>query len=160
MNNAPQPRYEFPQAVDWLLRQLAQFGRVPAATTYCSTPLPAALAAGAQSSPLQMKFPEPGIVIALYGQEAAGTAAALAITEVRLQLEGVEDFFVDGLGGGVTFPLLGLVGGAQNWYPIMRRASGTAPWLVTWANRGGGTILPRLALPFVSDRFLATKPWQ
>ena len=154
-------RYEFPQQVDWLLRQLAQFGRVPAAQMFASTPLAAPLAAGDTSPAVQVKFPEPGIVIALYGQEAAGSAAALAGTEVRLQLEGVEDFFIDGLGGGTTFPLLGLVGGAQNWYPIMRRASGTSPWLVTWKNtQAAATASPRLGLSFVSDRFLATAPWK
>jgi len=158
MQNAPPPQYEFPQAVDWLMRQMAQFGRVPCASIVKTPALPAALAALSSSAQLQMRFNEPGIVIALYGQEAAATNASYAGAEIRVQMDGVEDLIFDGQsGGGTSFPLLGLVGGAQNWFPIMRRATRGVPWMITWKNTlAAATITPTAGFAFIADRFLNT----
>jgi hypothetical protein len=156
VNAHQNPQYEFPQAVDWILRQLAQFGRVPCSSVIRTPALAAPLGAGLASPPLQMRFNEPGIVIALYGQEAAATPASFAGTEIRIQMDGVEDVIQDGQStGGTTFPLLGLVGGAQNWFPIMRRASVGMPWLITWKNTTAGPITPSAGFAFIADRFLS-----
>jgi hypothetical protein len=146
-----------PNVVELIQRQLSQFGRVGATKIYRAPALAAAIAAvvGTVSNPINIRFREPGTVIALYGQEQAGTAPKFATTEVRIQVGGSEDIFTDGETG--TFvPMLALFGGAQNWFPMWRRAEPGVDWLISYRNQdGGNTAIPSLLLAFVADADLA-----
>lgn len=146
-----------PNVVELIQRQLSQFGRVGATKIYTAPALPAAIAAvaGTTSNPVNIRFREPGTVIALYGQEQAGTAPKFATTEVRVQVGGTEDLWTDGEVG--TFvPLLALFGGALNWWPMWRRATPGVDWLITWRNQSGAaTATPFLGLAFIADADLA-----
>jgi hypothetical protein len=146
-----------PNVVELIQRQLSQFGRVGATRIYTAPALAAAIAAGAsvESNPVTIRFREPGTVIALYGQELAGTAPKFASTELRIQVGGTEDLFTDGEVG--TFvPFLGLFGGALNWWPMWRHATPGVDWLITYRNRdAGATATPFAGLAFIGDADLA-----
>lgn len=142
-----------PNVVELIQRQLSQFGRVGATKIYIAPALSAAIAAvaGTTGGPTNIRFREPGTVIAIYGQEQAGTAPKFATTEVRIQVGGSEDLFTDGEVGAFV-PLLALFGGALNWFPMWRRAQPGVDWLVTWRNQSGAaTAIPTLCLAFVAD---------
>lgn len=142
-----------PNVVELIQRQVSQFGRVGATKIYTAPALAAAIAAGAsvESVPVTIRFREPGTVIALYGQEVAGTAAKFATTDIRVQIGGTEDLFTDGQQG--TFvPMLGLFGGALNWFPLWRRALPGVDWVFTFRNRdAGATATPFAGLAFLAD---------
>lgn len=142
-----------PSYIDITQRQLSQFGRVGATRVY-RTPVVAAIAAGLDSNPVAIQFREPGIVIAAYGQELAGTVANFAGTEVRVQVGGTEDLFTDGVSGQFV-PMLALFGSTQNWFPLLRRAVPGIDWQITFRNRTGGNVTPTFALAFIGDRDLA-----
>lgn len=142
-----------PSYIDLTQRQLSQYGRVGATRVY-RTPVIAAIGAGLDSNPVPIQFREPGIVIAAYGQEIAGTVANLAGTEVRVQVGGTEDLFTDGTAGQFV-PLLALFGSTQNWFPMLRRAVPGIDWQITFRNRTAGNVTPVFALAFLGDRDLA-----
>lgn len=150
-----------PNVVELIQRQLSQFGRVGATKIYAVPTLTAAIAAAGavttpvQSTPQNIRFREPGTVIALYGQAIAGSAASYAGTEVRVQIGGQEDIFTDG-NSGVYVPLLALFGPNLNWFPLWRRAVPGTDWTVTYQNRQtGGTTFPSCYLAFIADADLA-----
>lgn len=152
------PYGEFPpNIVEAFQRQVSLSGRIGATKIYVFPPLAAALAAvaGTVSVPTNIRFREPGTVIALYGQEQAGTAAAFATTEVRIQVGGQEDLFTNGQSG--TFvSMLALFGGSQNWFPLLRRAVPGVDWTATYRNQSGSaTATPSLYLAFVADADIA-----
>lgn len=142
-----------PNVVELIQRQLSQYGRVGATKIYTAPPLAAAIAAvaGTTSAPVTIRFREPGTVIALYGQEQAGTAPKFATTEVRVQIGGSEDLWTDGEVG--TFvPMLALFGGSLNWFPLWRRAQPGVDWLITYRNQSGAaTAIPFVGLAFIAD---------
>lgn len=156
MNQPTAPFGEFPaHVVDLFTRQLAQFGRIGATTIYKAPELAAAIAgvAGTVAGPQNIRFREPGTVIAMYGQEALGTSLSFATTEVRIQIGGNEDVFTDGQAG--TFvPLLALFGGSQNWFPLLRRAVPGVDWSISYRNQSAVAKTPQLMLAFVADAVL------
>lgn len=144
-----------PHVIELIQRQLSQFGRVGATKIYKAPDLSAAIAAAGANptiaGPQNIRFREKGIVIACYGQERTGTAAKFAQTEVRVQIGGSEDLFTDGQSG--TFvSLLSLVGGAQNWFPLWRRATPGIDWSVSYRNQDTGAAAnPSFQFAFIAD---------
>lgn len=119
-------------------------------------PLAAAIAAGAsvEGQPQEVKWKEPGFVIAIMGQELAGTAAKFAQTEIRIQVGGSRDVFSDGR-VGQFMPLLCLFGGYMVERKFTRYVDPATSWWVTWRNRdAGATATPFGAFSFVSMRAL------
>lgn len=152
-------QYDFPpNVVELVQRQLSQFGRAGATKGYGAPDLPAAIPIGAPistSAPVNIRFREPGTVVALYGQELAGTAPKFASTRVRVQIGGQEDLFTDGQ-VGIFRSMLSLFGGAQNWWPVWRRAIPGVDWTVTYQNLDqAATATPELTLAFIGDADLA-----
>lgn len=139
-----------PNVVELIQRQLSQFGRVGATKVYAAPDLSAAIAAtpGTISQPVNIRFREPGIVIACYGQELAGTVAKFASTRVRVQIGGQEDLFTDG-NVGVFVPMLELFGPNLNWFPLWRTATPGVDWTITYQNMASSTATPSFALAFI-----------
>jgi hypothetical protein len=132
-------------------RALALMGRTGAVRTFVVT-LPSSIPAGAaverQATPLQ--FQEPGMVLAMYGQEETATAAKYAKTKVRVQI-GADDLFSDGQAG--TFAsMLALFPPATPWYPILRRVVPAVPWTVSFRNTDTGAVaVPEVEFSFIAD---------
>jgi hypothetical protein len=146
-----------PNVIEFIQRQLSQFGRVGSTKTLRAPALPAALAAGTavDSQPVTIRIREPGTIIACYGQELAGTTAKFAATEVRVRIGGQEDLFSDGQ-SGVFFPMLGLFGPNANWYPLWRRGIPGVDWTIQYRNNDtGATATPSFGLAFIADADLA-----
>lgn len=145
-----------PNIVEFIQRQiyqLQQYGRAGATKIYRAPRLAAAIAAGPNSlsPPVNIRFREPGIVIACYGQELAGTVAAFASTEVRIQIGGQDDLITDGQSGEFA-PMLALFGPNLNWFPLTRRAIPGVDWTITYRNENaGGTATPSFMLAFIAD---------
>ena len=143
-------------AVDIANRTLAMMGRTGGSEVIVTPPLAAAIAAGAavESQPQQVLFKEPGYVIAIQGQELAGTAAKFASTEIRVQVGASRDVFSDGRTGQFV-PMLVLFGGVQNWFTLNRYVTPAEPWYVTYRNRdAGATATPFSCFLFLSLRAL------
>ena len=141
-----------PNVVELIQRQLSQFGRVGATKIMRCPSLAAPLAAviGTEGSPQPIQFREKGIVIAMYGQELAGTVANFASTELRIRIGGSEDIITDGSSG--TFaPLLALFGPNLNWFPLWRRVVPAVNWQVTWRTMAAVAADPALCLAFIAD---------
>lgn len=151
-----------PNVVELVQRQLSQFGRVGATKVYLFPLLAAPIAAntsggptGTVSVPSNIRFREPGTVIALYGQEATGTVAKFAQTAIRIQVGGQEDLWTDG-NAGVFIPMLAAFGPNLNWFPLWRRAIPGVDWTITWRNDDtGATAFPQTMLAFIADADLA-----
>lgn len=147
---------EWPQAViDTIMMQVAQFGRTGSTKIYAVPRLGTAIPASqtVQAQPLQ--FREAGVVIAMYGQELAGTAAKFASTTVRVQIGGQEDIFTDG-NVGVGVSMLSLFGGAQNWFPLWRRVVPGVNWVITYGNDDAvATAVPSVQFGFIADADIA-----
>lgn len=146
-----------PNVVELIQRQLTQFGRVGATKIYAAPDLPAALAAGTNSPPLNIQFKEPGSAIAFYAQsvgDGVADATAFATTRVKVEIGGQENIFTDGQ-VGVFRSLLALVGGAQNWFPIWRRVTPGIDWTVTWQNLSEVTVVPEFSIAVIADADLA-----
>lgn len=141
-----------PNVIELIQRQLSQFGRVGATKIYRAPALsgPMAALAGTEVSPGPMRIKEPGTMIAMYGQELAGTAAQFAATEVRVQIGGNEDLFTDGQSGAFV-PMLALFGGAQNWFPIWRRAKPGTDWFITYRSADAVAKTPSVYFAFIAD---------
>ncbi len=142
----------YPHVLELVQRQLGQFGRV-GATRIITVPDVDALAAGAsvRSAPVPVDWRDAGWVLAMYGQEVAGTAPKFASTRMRVQIGGSEDLFTDGR-AGTYCSFLSLFGGAQNWFPLIRRCQPGIPWLVTYENRdGGATATPSAQFAVILD---------
>lgn len=144
-----------PNVVDLIQRQLSQFGRVGSTKIYVFPALAGTLAGGGTiSAPSNIRFREPGTVIALYGQELAGTVAAFAATAIRIQVGGQEDLFTDG-NSGTFIPMLAAFGPTVNWFPLWRRAIPGVDWTITFQNNAGSAITPSAMLAFIADADLA-----
>jgi hypothetical protein len=143
---------DFPQSMLALVQQtLALQGRIGATRLYV-TPDAIAIANNNDSAGLTVRFTENGYVLALYAQEAQqATAASYAGTGLRLQFGGTQDFAVDGNGGPAYPSLLGLVGGVNNWFPMMRRVEKGELYIVTFRNRTGAPITPQATFAFIAD---------
>ena len=136
-----------PNVLELSQRQLSQFGRVGSTKVYRT---PAVAAFTGISSPSNIRFREPGTVIACYGQSSLGTVAEFAQMEVRVQIGGQEDIVTDGQSG--TFaPMLALFGPNLNWFPLWRRAIPGIDWTVTYNNNSLATGTPSFLLAFVAD---------
>lgn len=149
-----------PNVVETIQRQVAQFGRTGSTKIYSVPELQAAIPIGAPFAPTQvqaapLQWREPGVVIAMYGQELAGTAPKFASTRVRVQIGGQEDLFTDG-NVGVALSMLQLFGGAQNWFPLWRRAVPGVNWIVTYQNLDpAATATPAASFAFIADADIA-----
>jgi hypothetical protein len=148
-----------PNVVELIQRQLSQFGRVGATKIYIfpalAAPVPIAGSGNNISAPTNIRFREPGTVIALYGQELTGTVAKFAQTAVRIQVGGQEDLITDGQAGQFA-PMLGLFGPNLNWFPLWRRAIPGVDWTVTYRNDDTiATASPTTMLAFIADADLA-----
>lgn len=146
-----------PNVVETIQRQLSQFGRVGATKFYVAplltTPIPVAVAATTPttSDPVNIRFREPGTVIAMYGQELSGSQTQFAQTWVRVQIGGSEELFRDDQ-KGVFLPMLALFGPNQNWTPLWRRAEPGVDWTVIFQNWDtGATAFPTFVLAFIGD---------
>lgn len=151
------PHGEFPpNVVELIQRGLTQFGRVGATKGIIAPALSAPVAAAGAGGPglggpSQIRFLEDGVVVAMYGQEQAGTVASFASTEVQVKIGGSENLFTDGQAG--TFaPLLALFGPNLNWWPLWRRVDNGDIWTVNWRNQNvAATAIPTLMLAFIGD---------
>lgn len=151
-----------PNVVELIQRQLSQFGRVGATKAYLFPLLAAPIAAnisggptGTVSPPSNIRFREPGTVIALYGQTDLGSVFAFANTALRIQVGGQEDLWTDGQ-AGVFMPMLAAFGPNLNWFPLWRRAIPGVDWTITWRNdNAGATAFPQTFLAFIADADLA-----
>lgn len=144
-----------PNVIEAIMRQVSQYGRTGSTKIMAVPALSAAIAISStvQAQPLQ--FRESGVVIAMYGQELAGTAAKFASTTVRVQIGGQEDLFSDG-NAGVGVSMLALFGGAQNWFPLWRRVIPGVNWVVTYGNNdGAATATPSCFFGFIADADIA-----
>lgn len=141
-----------PNVIEMAQRQLSQFGRIGATRIYKAPSLASSVSPLAQSTPQNIRFREPVTVIALYAQETSrASAASFAQTQVRVQIGGQEDLFTDGQ-VGVFASILSLVGGAQNWFPILRRGRPGVDWTVTYYNASeSDTALPEFQLACIAD---------
>jgi hypothetical protein len=150
-----------PNVVETIQRQISQFGRVGATKFYVAPLLTAAIPAAASaaapsvSDPVNIRFREPGTVIAMYGQELSGTVAKFAKTWLRVQIGGQEELFRDDQ-KGVWLPMLALFGPNQNWTPLWRRAIPGVDWTVLYENYDtAATAFPTFVLAFIADADLA-----
>lgn len=139
-----------PNVVELIQRQLSQFGRVGATKIYVFPALAAPVPTGQISPPTNIRFREPGTVIALYGQEILGTVATFAQTAIRIQVGGQEDLWTDG-NSGVFIPLLAAFGPNLNWFPLWRRAIPGVDWTATFQNNSAGNQTPTAMLSFIAD---------
>lgn len=139
--------------IEWAQQQLVEFGRL-GATKILKVPDLAAVipaVAGTISSAPVLTFTEPGTVIAFYGQERLGTTASFARTEVQILMGGSESLVTNGRAADFA-PLLGLVGAAVNWFPMLRRVAKGISWSVNWRNMSGAsTCDPTGMFAFVAD---------
>lgn len=150
-----------PNVIELIQRQLSQFGRVGATRVYIAPELPAAIAVGAptqDSQPVNIRFREPGTLIACYGQAVAtvggvdaADATAFAQTRVRIQVGGQDDLVTDGQTGRFA-PMLALFGGPNNWFPIWRKATPGVDWTFTYRNTSTTrTVVPDFMFAFIAD---------
>jgi len=113
---------------------------------YRVPPLAAALTvATSPSTPVQIRFRKPGIVLAMYGQVQSAVPGDAASTEVRIQIAGTRDVFTDG-DSGTFMPLFALFGFAQNWFPLDIPAIEGQDFTITWrlVAGGPGAVVPSL----------------
>lgn len=152
-----------PNSVEIAQRIATQFGRAGATRIVAAPALgnvvPVGVVPGVGlpvtpglAGPVTIKFRRPGTVVALYGQELRGTAAAFARTAVRVLIGGQEDLFTDGT-SGVYVPFLALFGQTSNWFPLNRRAKPGVDWSIFFANSDtGSTAQPFFSLAFIEDQ--------
>jgi hypothetical protein len=149
---------DFPQSTLGLVKeQLALMGRIGATRLYTTPPVASPAAAGGVSQPTTIRFNEPGYVLSMYGAELAiATAASQAQTGMRLQINGDEDYAVNG-NGGAGFPsLLCLFGSVTNWMPMMRRVVQGDLYVFTFENNtAAGIIAPQVVLACLMDADVA-----
>lgn len=148
---------DFPKNVfDALQQQLASTGRI-GATRVVQTPPVASPAFGQISTPAAIRFPQWGIALAMYGQDAQADAVSYAQDLVRCQIGGTEDLFVDGQGGPAYIPMLALFGGQNNWFPLLRRVQPGVDWVFTFQNQntGSGVIAPSITISVIYDQDVA-----
>ena len=152
MRNAGSQYGEFlPHVVELVQRQLGQYGRVGATRIIKTPDVPAIAAVGGTSQPQQVNWRDRGVVIAMYGQELAGTAAKYASTRVKVQVGSNEDLFTDGQAPAFV-SMLALFGGAQNWFPLIRWVEPGVVWLVTYENRHAtDTATPETEFAFIAE---------
>lgn len=141
--------------IETIMRQVSQYGRTGSTKVYCVPDLAAAVPISSTQQAAPLQFREPGVVIAMYGQELAATAAKYASTRVRVQIGGQEDIFTDG-NAGVGISMLALFGGAQNWFPLWRRVIPGVTWVVTYQNLdAAATATPSVQFGFIADADIA-----
>jgi len=151
---------DFPKHIfDLLQQQLASTGRI-GATRYFVTPDIDNVLKSTQSTPVPVRFTDPGICLAMYGQEATvASQLAYANTRVRVQVGGVEDLFVDGQGGPAYMPFLAAFGTVNNWTPVLRRVTPGVDWVFTFkataAFPDNAGAAPTIVLATISDADIA-----
>ena len=144
-----------PNVIETIMRQVSQFGRTGATKIYAVPSLGVSVPASSSLQAQPLQFREPGVVIAMYGQELSGTAAKFASTTVRVQLGGQEDLFTDG-NSGVGVSMLSLFGGAQNWFPLWRRVIPGVNWVITYGNNDSLAVaVPSVQFGFIADADIA-----
>lgn len=131
-------------------RILALMGRLGATNVITVPPLAAAVPISSTAAPLTVQWFKPMIVLGLYAQESTATAAKYAKSDIAIRI-GNKPVFSDGQ--AETFhPLLGLVGGLINWFPINRLAQPRVDWTITWRNRdGAATMDPFASFAVIQD---------
>jgi len=153
MNDYPIP------AIQWAQQQLSQFGRIGATRLIKVPDLAAAIGvsvgAGTLAAAPPLVWRDSGTVIAMYGQELAGTVAKFAATAFRLVLTGDVDFISNGNGGDFA-PILATFGPNVNWFPMTRRVQRGDNWAVTWRNQdAAATATPAMLFAFIADTDMA-----
>jgi hypothetical protein len=144
-----------PHIIELLQRQLSQFGRVGATKIYGAPDLATAIPVSSISPVAVIPFKEPGLIIGMYGSEILGTAASYGTTRVRVRIGGQEDLFTDGT-VGIFRSMLSLFGGAQNWFPMLRRVIPGVDWVVQYQNLDAAvTKFPEFSLSFIADADIA-----
>ena len=142
-----------PPVIQWAQQQLALFGRI-GCVDILRVPDPASSIpiGGANVAAPPLQATKDGTIIALYGQERAGTVAKFATLELRIQIGGQDDIITMGRLGGTFAPLLGLVGPNMNWFPLTRRFEVAVPWVVTYRNTDAGAVAnPVTLFAFIAD---------
>jgi hypothetical protein len=147
-------------AIQWAQQQLSQYGRIGATRLIKVPDLAAAVPISAGTGTLaqapSLTWRDRGTVIAMYGQELAGTVAKFASTAFRLVLTGDVDLVSNGNGGDFA-PLLAVFGPNVNWFPMTRRVDRGDNWAVTWRNQdAGATATPTMMFAFIADSDLAS----
>ena len=143
--------YGYPASqVELAQRVLAAMGRLGATNLITVPPLAAAIPISTTAAPVTVQWFEPAIVLGLYAQEATATAAKYALSDIAIRI-GNKPLFSDGQ--AETFhPLLGLVGGLVNWFPLNRLAVPRVDWTITWRNRdGAATMSPFASFAVIKD---------
>jgi len=127
---------DFPSSQLALVKeQLALMGRIGATRIYVTPPVPNVAAATTSNQPSNVRFNEPGWILAMYGVETLqATFASQATFALRVQINGDQDFVINGNGGPGYASFLGLFGGVVNWIPIMRRVVQGDLWTFTYQN--------------------------
>lgn len=139
MNDWPQ------NMLNLVKEQLALMGRVGASATRTTPTVPLGQAS-------VVRFTTPGYILGLYGQTDQGTAASYADMFMRILINGDEDFVTDGLGGPSSQGFLSAFGGAQNWFPVMRRVNAGDNWVFIFSNGLAGTATgPQVTLAMLND---------
>jgi len=144
-------------AIQWAQQQLSQYGRIGATRLIKVPDIAIAIPAvpGSTSAAPPLVWRDAGTVIAMYGQERAGTVAKFAQTEFRLVLTGDVDFVSNGNTGDFA-PLLAVVGPNVNWFPMTRRVARGDNWAVTWRTQDAlATAFPTMLFAFIADTDLA-----
>ncbi len=140
--------------IQWAQQQLSQFGRIGATRIVTVPELAAAVPIGAPASLAQaplLTWRDPGTVIAMYGQELAGTVAKFASTSASLQFMG-DEFFATNGSAPSFFSFLAVFGPNVNWFPMIRRVKRGDNWTVTYRNRdAAATASPDMAFAFIAD---------
>jgi hypothetical protein len=109
-----------------------------------------AAVAGTEVQAPMLRFTKGGIIFALYAQEELATAVSYATTEIKVAIGGSDNLFNDGSAPAFV-PLLALVGGAQNWYPLWRRVIPGVDWQITYRTSNAVAKTPSCFFSFISD---------
>ncbi|MDB4884469.1 MAG: hypothetical protein JWL95_3235 [Gemmatimonadetes bacterium] len=148
------PQQIFPSpAVRWAQQQLSQYGQVGATQIVIvpalSAPIPAG--AGVLRQPPQLSWPDPGTIIAMYGQVRKGDSPAYAQMDVRLQFPGDRDFITNGNAGDFA-PMLALFGPNTNWFSMLKRVKRADNWQLTYRNQDTvNPAFPSVLFAFIGD---------
>lgn len=138
-------------------KQIVEYGRTGSTGIIRIPDLAAAVPVFAAGVPGEvdaqlLTFNEDGYALSLYGQERTGTAAKFASTEVRLRWNAQKDLITSGQTGGAFFPMLGLFGPNQNWFPLVRRIVKNDTVLVSYRNFDAAAVAnPTVGIGYLSD---------
>lgn len=138
------------------LRALLNMVHQAGATRVLQVPAFGVVATGQSSTPQNIVCTRGGYFVALHGSIASGAIADYAATNLRLQIGGTEDFFVDGQGGPAFSPFLLNFGVFPGYKRVLRRVEKGDLWTFTVQNLTAGNVTPTVSMDFIGDDDLQT----